>query len=716
MACIPQAGGRSGIRPVRIHLVIQDNDAPMEMSIATNDSLSCYQLGIACQQQGDLLQARRYFEAAVRIDRNLVEAHFRLAILDTRAGLKDAAIARYRICIGLAPELSAAYNNLGLLLKSQHRLNSAIACFEKAVRLEPGSVAAMINLGILYHSSGALDNALKYLQSAVTTDAANALAHFNLGLVQMACGEHDAALGAFKNAIELRSDFPEAHNSMGLLLKQTGKTAAAIRCFETAISVDPDHAPTVYNLCKSHKDACEWREIGGLFKKLDQQTREAIRSRRCPAEEPFFNMVRSQDLKLNLKVARHHSAAIADRAHETHRAIHFRHARRQHRKPIVGYLSDGFNNHPSGHLMKDLFRIHNRSSIAVHCYSYGIDDRSVYRREIQNGCDRFVDLSGLSDGDAAKRIHADRVDILVDLKGHTSRNRMGICALRPAPLQVRYLGMPGTTGSDFYDYLIADNTVVPEDDFQFYSEKLVHLPNCYQVNSYRTAVEPPQSGARASIGLPESGVVFAAYLAAYKIDPAIFDAWMAILRRVPDSVLCLWERDPCFKINISREATRRSIDASRLVFAGELEKSAHLRRLKLADIGLDTRLVNGAATTSDALWAGVPVITICGRHFASRMSASILSAAGLPELVADTLQQYEDMAVSLANDRCSREALRQKLADSRFSEPLFDTKRTVRNLESAFERMWAIYQAGEPSRHFRVEDCGPILVGHQENR
>jgi protein O-GlcNAc transferase len=267
--------------------------------------------------------------------------------------------------------------------------------------------------------------------------------------------------------------------------------------------------------------------------------------------------------------------------------------------------------------------------------------------------------------------------------------------------------MAGSSGAPFFDYIITDKVVTPQAHSPFYSEKFVYMPNGYQVNSPKQQMSNNRSMTRKKLGLPENGVVFAAFLSGYKIDRHLFDCWVDILSQVPRSVLWLWEREDLFKKNIVREAMARSLSPERIVFAKELPKNEHLSRLSLADLCLDTRMVNGAATTSDALWAGVPVITIQGRHFASRMSSSILTAVGLPELITHYLQNYKDLAVNLATDKHKIKALKSKLAKNKEAEPLFDTMRFVCNLENAYDQMWEIYASGKGPRHIHVNDCGP---------
>jgi protein O-GlcNAc transferase len=307
----------------------------------------------------------------------------------------------------------------------------------------------------------------------------------------------------------------------------------------------------------------------------------------------------------------------------------------------------------------------------------------------------------MSDAEAARRIHEDRVNILIDLVGYTRGNRLGICALRPAPIQINYLGFLGTTGAGFMDYMITDSLVTPPDHSPFYSEKLVHMPHCYQANNRNQPIST-QNWKRADFGLPEQGFVFCSFNNAYKIEPIMFDAWMEILQKVPKSVLWLISGSDVAETNLRQEAERRGVKGERLVFSGRLPLDQHLGRLRLADLALDTRIYNGGATTGNALWAGVPVITLQGGHFVSRMSSSQLEAVGLPECVTHTMKDYKALAIGLASRPGELKAMRAKLATNRLTWPLFDTKGFCGALERGFKEMWHILLAGERPRQIEV--------------
>jgi len=348
-----------------------------------------------------------------------------------------------------------------------------------------------------------------------------------------------------------------------------------------------------------------------------------------------------------------------------------------------------------------MFRHHHRDDFAINCYSFGEDDQSEFRKQIQRECDRFIEIGTLSHSDAAQRIQNDKIDILVDLVGFTHGHRMHIAAMRPAPIQVRWLGMAGTTGADFFDYIILDKTAVPQDHTPFYSEQFVFMPHCYQVNN-RDQEIAHNNWSKEDMGLPEHAFILCCFCSSYKLDPVIFDCWMRVLKNNSGSVLWLMGGNKTVEKNLKRHAQTQGVRPDRLVFASPLPKAEHLARLQYADLALDTRIVNGAATTSDALWAGVPVLTLQGSHFASRMSSSILTAVGLPELITYDLEAYETLAVNLVQNSGKLNRIRTQLAENRLTQPLFDTRRFTANLERAYKKMHKIFLAGEKPRQINV--------------
>jgi predicted O-linked N-acetylglucosamine transferase (SPINDLY family) len=377
-------------------------------------------------------------------------------------------------------------------------------------------------------------------------------------------------------------------------------------------------------------------------------------------------------------------------------------ARRPRREKIrIGYYSSDYYNHPTSYLMAEIFELHDRSRFEVLGFSYGPEKSDAMSQRVSAAMDRFVDVRSMPDREVAELSRRLDVDIAVNLNGFTENHRTGIFAERAAPIQVNYLGYPGTMGTGYMDYLIADPMLIPESSRQHYTEKIVYLPNCYQPNDSQRAISEKPC-ARAGEGLPETAFVFCCFNKAYKITPAVFDIWMRILGRVEGSVLWLLEDNPRAVENLRKEAVRRGISAERLVFARSLPLDEHLARHRLADLFLDTFPYNAHTTASDALWAGLPVLTRMGESFASRVAASLLHAVDMPELVTSTEAEFEELAVELAQDAERCQALHQKLQQNRLSAPLFNSRTFTRHLEASYNAMLERYEAGLPPEHILV--------------
>jgi protein O-GlcNAc transferase len=605
----------------------------------------------------------------LKINPNHSDSLYLLGLMAFRIGRVDEAINLINEAVLKNPKNPQYYVDLGIAFQAQGEVNKAISCFQKAVQLKPDFSSAYNNLGIAFKKQGRIDE----------------------------------AINCYQKALKLNPDMAEFYFNLGIAFQGQNKTNEAISCYQKALKLKTDFAEACNNLVRQFQQTCAWQELEAMTVKLDGLTRKAMDIGKKPAESPYINITTHTDVSIHFAVAKSWSLDISRAMANLKMHFSFDDRRTDKTRIIVGYLSNEFCNHATAHLMLSLFGLHNREEFEIFCYSYGKDDGSYYRKRIQRDCDKFVDISRLSDGDAARCINGDQVDIIVDLKGYTKGARLAICALRPAPVQVSYLGFPGTTGADFFDYIFTDKIVTPKDHAPYYSENFVYLPHCYQVNDHTQSISN-KDWKKEDFGLPENSFVLCSFNRPYKIDPVMFDVWMRILQQVPESVLWLLFRNKIAEKNLIHEAEARGVKSERLIFTDKIPKDEHLARLRLADLALDTRIVNGHTTTSDTLWAGVPVITLQGSHFASRVSSSILSAIGVPELITHSLQEYEALAVRLAHHPLELQAIRQKITENRLVAPLFDTPRFVRNLEKAYKEMWKIFLSRETPRQIEVLD------------
>ena len=676
-------------------------------------------LGVVLAEQGKIEEAIDHYRQALALAPGYGKALGNLGNALSTGGRHDEALAALEQALDQTPE---SHFNLANGLRAAGQAEPALASYRQALALDADYRPALTNLAALCVEQGHYDEAEALTGRVLARDPEAPEAHNTRGGLLMAQGQVVAAGAAYARALRSRPDDAATRANLATALRAGGRTDDARAELERALALDPDHLGALTQSAEDMRDRGDWsgararleqavtlapRRIHALsalvavLQQVCDWPAFAIRAAQLdalgpsdgdllmPAEPPLLNLTRRDDPALNHRIQGTWSRAITRRMTGARERFDPPVRRPNDGRPLsIGYLSQDLRDHPVGHLVRGLFAAHDRARVQVQTYAYGPDDGSPYRVAAEQDSDLFRDLSGATHEAAARQIRDDGVDILVDLTGHTKNNRLEICALRPAPVQATYLGFPGGTGAAFIDYLIGDPIVSPPDHGAHFSEALALLPDCYQVNDRDQEIADTRAG-RAEMGLEPDAVVFACFNQTYKIEPVMFDSWMRILEAVPASQLWLLEKtDGLAAANLRRAAATRGVDPARLVFAGRLPKSAHLARLTLADLGLDTRIYNGHTTTSDLLWAGVPVIALKGRHFASRVSTSLLNGLGLSELVTDDLPAFERLAVALAQDTDRRATLRRRLWDARIQAPLFDTRRTAGQLEAVYESMW----------------------------
>ncbi len=598
-----------------------------------------------------------------------------------------------QICVKVlqaAPEQPQALHLLGMAALRGGHPGEAMELLRKAVRSGPHFAVASNDLGNLLAMQGMLAEAAASYRQAIAEAPDFAEAHNNLGNLLQMTGSLEEAVACYRTAIGLLPGYAEAFRNLGSALRRLDRLDEAVTALRTAIEIDPGFTAAISQLAHQSKELCDWSRLDELTAQLIE-----IVEAGSAAVNPFVFLSLDTTPRQQWLCARRWAAEQLGAAGERPTASKGRD------RITVGYLSADFQEHATAHLTAELFRLHDRERFRVIGYSYGRDDGSAARRHLKESFEEFVDLLDCSHAESAARIRADGVDILVDLKGYTTDARPEILVLRPAPIQVSYLGYPGTMGSDAVDFVLVDRQVVPADEQPHFTERLVHLPDCYQVNDRRRPIA--RKPARAECGLPEAGFMFCCFNSVYKITAPMFDIWMRLLGGVPGSVLWLLDSNATAVANLRREAeSRLAGGAARLAFAPSLPNPAHLARFAAADLFLDTLPYNAHTLASDALWGGCPVMTCAGRAFPGRVAASLLRAVGLPELVTQTLADYEALAFELALDPLRLRAIREKLQGNRLTTALFDSRRFTRHIESAFETMWRMHLAGEAPRPFTV--------------
>jgi len=690
---------------------------------------SLHHLGVCRAQQGRVDEAVRLIGRAASLDPRSPEVLSDLGVALESAKRYEEAVSAYERALQLRPDYGEVWYNLGTALQALSRHEDAIERFKKALEFRPTGAEAHNNLGNSLHALGRHREAIVHFVRALAIDPSFALAESNLGAALQAEGRPGEAVSHFARAIALKPDYAKAHSNLGDALRVLGRPEEALTHLNRALALEPNNADAHNNLgnalmvlrryegaIASYRRAveldplqgnalstevvlkrrlCDWanfsRDCEELVKALDSGARRI---------SPFVVTTVTDDPQLQMRAARRyvddlrlpHAPAVANATRRTGDG-----------KIRLAYLSGDFRDHTVAVSTAELFELHDRDRFQIFAFSFGPDDGSAMRQRLQRSFDRFVDVRHASDFDIARQMRALEIDVTVDLGGFTNGCRPAILAHRPSPVQVNYLGYPGTMGAEFVDYIVIDSVVVPAGEQVFFTEKLVHLPDCYLASDTTRRIAE-QMPSRAECRLPEQGLVFAAFNNGYKITPPVFDVWMRLLSEFPGAVLWLRGDNPLLEANLRKEAAAREISPDRLVFAGRLPLPEHLARHRVADLFLDTLPYNAHSTALDALWAGLPVVTCAGRSFAARVAGSLLQSIGLPELVTGNLEEYEALARRLAGDPAFLAQIRGRLASNRSTMPLFNSDRLRRHLELAFQEMWSRWRRGEPPSSFSVSE------------
>jgi protein O-GlcNAc transferase len=635
------------------------------------------------------------------------------------------ALTAYDKALAIEPDLASAWLGRGNVFLELKRPNDALTAHDKALDLEPDSASAWLGRGNVFFDLKRYDEAIVAYDKALTFNSALAEAWLGRGNIFTNLNSYDEAIGAYNEALALKPDLAAAWLGRGNIfagLKQHDEALSAygraltlipdlaeawlgrgnvhyelthfdeaVKAFDIALELKADIAEGMRLDAKLH--LCNWTNFYAESQHLASSVRSGI-----AAAQPFSFLSIASSPFDQFQCAKLWTAT----KHPLNRRALWTRERHRHDRVCIAYVSSDLRPHPMSHVVAGLFENHDREKYRVVGISLQPEDRSEVGQRLKRALETFVDTSGMPDQKVAQLICELEVDIAIDLTGHTRNSRTNIFAQRAAPVQVSYMGFPGTMGAEYIDYIIADRVVVPAESASLFSEKIVWMPNTYWTADQKLAIgQAVQS--RTEAGLPNAGFVFCCFNNNYKILPNVFDSWMRILGRVKGSVLWLLEDNALAAANLRKEAAARGIDANRLVFAKRMPVADHLARHQLADLFLDTLPYNAHTTASDALWAGLPLLTQIGETFAGRVAASVLNAIGLPELVTSTQQEYEDRAIDLASNPENLAAIKQKLSQNRLTKPLFDTQLFTRQIEAAYTAMYERDQAGLPPDHIYVE-------------
>jgi len=683
-------------------------------------------LGAAYTQLGKAAAAKEHFIQAIALDPNDPETYSNLGNVLGSLGERELAITNLEKAIDLRPNFAEAYNNLGNVYKDLGRTKDAIESYTKATRINPKYADAYNNLGVVLKAAGHTDIAIKNYEKAIALNPEFVMAHVNLGFLLQEHGKYDLALNRYKKVLALDPKNHLTYGHIGNIFRAIGMSDQAIQNYDQCLKIEPNYFPALFNMGSELVLTKKMREAHGYF---------AAAQKAAPRYEPTLSSMADIEAQIcdwtdwDDKTAASVKLGLGgqsippfillpredDPAHHLQRAKNFSKLRVQKGAPAaiprpkerpkrlrIGYFSSDFFNHATMILMERMLELHDKERFSIHAFSYGnVKDETSGR--LEGMVEKLHKVSSLNDGEIAALSREQEIDIAVDLKGYTGQSRVEIFSHQAAPIQISYLGYPGTLGIPNINYIVADPVVIPENQQKNYSEKVIYLPHCYQVNddTRKIATKVPT---RAECNLPEDGFVFCCFNKNYKISPREFDIWMRLLAKVEGSVLWLYASNPEVKENLKKEAEARGISADRIIFGERVKHAAHLARHACADLFLDTFFVNAHTTASDALWSGLPLITKVGQGFAARVAASLLTSIGLPELIVESDEAYEALALELATNPAKLLSLKNKLAENRGSSPLFDTERFTRNLEQGYLDVYEQYFAGQAPKNIVIKE------------
>jgi len=673
-----------------------------------------YAQGQQYLQQGDIAKALTSFNLALKIKPDFKEAGFELARVLEDTGHLETAIKTHEYLLklelasgSLKPPLPLSDDRMKTVkkwfekgLKDHKSCNykDAEKAFRKVLALYPDMPEALSNLGLALYHLHEYAQAEEAVLRCLCINPAHVDAFNVLGVCYKDTGHYARAVAAWRQALAAQPDYMPAILNLSAIHYENENVVETLKAHELALAIEPDHVEVLSRLTALLNPFCEWKRIGELKARMEE-----VVSKGQQSLEPFITdvLIDSAPLQLNnakLFAAQRYPQAVS---YQLKRPLP-RH-KRGDGKLHIGYASADFHGHATMRLMSELFEHHDHKRFKIYAYSYGKEDAYAERKRLMNAVDQFHNIRTTEDKDTDALIRRDGIDILIDLKGYTQNQRFRIMSARSAPIQMHYLGFPGTTGAQCMDYFITDPIASPVGAEKKFTENLIRLPHSYQIND-RTRAVPTEALTRSSYGLPEEGFVFCDFNNSYKIIPFVFDSWMRLLKAVEGSVLWIYETHPEATAKLKQIASEKGIDPTRIIPAPLVSQEEHMARYLRADMVIDTYPVVGHTTTSDALWCGVPVVTMAGETFISRVAASLLHAVGLPELVTTNLADYEALALSLARDPARLKQLRRHLAEGRMRFPLFDSMTTARAIEKAYLHAAELHDRGIHPRSFAVTD------------
>jgi predicted O-linked N-acetylglucosamine transferase (SPINDLY family) len=673
------------------------NDAKLNFKKAIScksDFIGAYiGLGNALETDGDYKEAESLYEKVINIRNDIPEIYFNLGnILQKQEKFEDAII-NYKNAIKLNPKFVEAYNNLGNIFQKHEKFEDAIINYKNAIKLNPKFVEAYNNLGNIHQKKAQHKKAIINYKEAIKLNTKSPETYNNLGNIFRDLGNLNESEFYLRKAIEFKPSYAKAYSNLSNTLEKMGKLDEAILANENALKYNPDYFTAEAHLLHQKRKICDFnieKKNIEFCSKLDF-LKESI--------PPFITLSFIDNSEKQYLVAK----SYAKENFTNSKSIKIQNFKYKKEKIKIGYFSADFYDYPSMHLIIGLLENHNRELFDIYAFSYGPNNNDWMNNRIKSAVDHFIDIRNIQSEEVVKIVNEKKIDISIDLNGYTYNSRTELFQNRLSPIQINYLGYPGTLGANFIDYIVADQITIPKNQRRFYSEKVIYLPHTYQPNDSQRKISNNKT-LRSDFGLPDSFFVLCCFNNTFKISSKEYEIWIKILKKIDKSVLWLLNSNIWAKENLVKKAKKMGIDTSRIIFAEKLANSEHLARYRHADLFVDTFNYNAHTTASDALWAGLPVITKKGNQFAANVASSLLNAIDLPELITKNEQDYENLIFELATNPKKLEKIKNKLLNNKLNKPLFDTKKYTRNFENGLLQAFNLYSKGQQPQDIKVAD------------
>ena len=627
-------------------------------------------------KKGLILKAIQIYKKLIKEEKNNTQLLYLAGTAYIQVNKFELAIELFKKLILLDNRNIAAYNNLGVAFQELKRFEKAIEVFKKLLSLDPNYLQAKNNLASCLANLKKFDSAIKIYNELIENNPKNYVAYNNLGNVYKEKNNFDSAIFNYQKAIQINSDYFITYKNLGDIYKSKNQFKKSLNFYNLVNKIKPGYKDIISNIIETKLAICDWED----YEKLINEFKDSVYNEK--QVNPFLAYSLIDSLEIQKKASENY---IKNNFFSLEQKVLDKNQIRNN-KPKIGYFSSDFRDHAVLHSILDIFKNHNKSKFDFYAFSFGPEVNDDWNWEVKKCFNKFFNINDLLDEEVADLSRKIGLDIAVDLNGHTKYSRPGMFFYRCAPVQINYLGYVGTMGSDFMDYIIADKIVIPKESKKYYSEKVAYLKNCYQPNMKIREISKKKFK-RKDFGLTDESFVFCSFNSNYKITPQIYDVWMNIIKKVPDSIIWILLNNSQTKNNLINETKKRGVNPNKIVFAERLPIDQHLKRLELADVFLDTYPCNAGATATDSLRMGLPIITIKGESFASRMATSILNAVNLNNLVTFNKKEYENLAINLGNDKKKLSEIKKKLTKSIVNSSLLNSVNYTIELENVYENM-----------------------------